>query len=280
MTAIHRRLGSSKGTARLLRVLVLWAGLMAVIVVSSGCDQHKSSDRLDRSMSSDLIWSFMINDSAADARIRKWNKSELRGLMIIDQARAEFYPQFSALLHQVGEGIGIKIEICRAIVRAGEVLSSDPGCEGVDFDFHFVITNGSWTASEWHQAQLVLQDQARELLATVRELLVTESRGKTCRYAIRTSLQIANQIELALHVIDSELPIVLGTCGTGGFLHMLGLYPFDGAQPLDPGKEAESLAEFLVKRTPYGGAYLLRLLYSPEVKPGMDKDEFVRTLPE
>lgn len=77
---------------------------------------------------------------------------------------------------------------------------------------------------------------------------------------MRTNSQISNQIELTVSVIDSKQPIVLGTRGTYMFLHMLGLYPFDGAQPLDPDKEAGSMAAFLTKQTPYGGEYLLRLL--------------------
>ena len=94
------------------------------------------------------------------------------------------------------------------------------------------------------------------------------------------SHQVSNQIEHAVAIIDSKQALVVGKCGTYLFLNMLGLYPFDGVQPLDPATEAGSLAAFLVKRAPYGGAYLLQLLYSPEVKPGMRKAEFIETLPE
>jgi hypothetical protein len=83
---------------------------------------------------------------------------------------------------------------------------------------------------------------------------------------------------LAADVIDSKEPKVLGTCATYGFLHMLGLYPFDGTRALAPSEEAESMAQFLLKQDPYGGAYLLRLLYSTSVKAGMTEIEFEKAL--
>jgi len=227
------------------------------------------------------MWSYMVNDATPDARIRKWTKPRLRGLMIVDQSRAKFHQQFSPLLRQVGESIGVKIDVCGVVAGAGRILpSSEPECAATHFDFHFVITNGSWTESEWHEAQLALQGQAGELLTELREQLATEEKGKTCRYAIRQSSKVSGQIELGVAVIDSELPVVLGKCGTYLFLHMMGLYPFDGAHPLDDAKEADNLATFLVKREPYGATYLLRQLYAPAVSPGMQKAEFVQALPQ
>jgi hypothetical protein len=257
---------------------------MAAVGFSSGCKQAHAQDGPNTQgefATKDLIWSYMVDDATPDARIRKWMKPRLRGLMIIDQSRAKFHKQFSPLLHQVGESIGVKIDLCGAIARAGRILPpSEPDCAATHFDFHFVVTNGSWTESEWHEAQLALQGQAGELLTKLREQLATEEKGKTCRYVIRQSNEVSGQIELGVAVIDSELPIVLGTCGTYSFLHMMGLYPFDGAQPLDPAKEANSLATFLVKREAFGATYFLQQLYAPAVSPGMQKAEFIQTLPQ
>jgi hypothetical protein len=256
---------------------------MAVVGFSSGCEQAHAQDSSNASedFAKDLMWSYMVNDATPDARIRKWTKPRLRGLMIVDQSRAKFYQQFSPLLRQVGENIGVKIEVCRAIVEAGRILPpSGPECAATHFDFHFVITNGSWTETEWHEAQLALQGQAGELLTELREQLATEEKGKTCRYVIRQSSEVSGQIEPGVGVIDSELPIVLGKCGTCSFLHMMGLYPFDGAQPLHDAREAQNLATFLVKQEPFGATYLLRQLYAPNVRPGMPKAEFIQTLPQ
>lgn len=110
--------------------------------------------------------------------------------------------------------------------------------------------------------------------------MLPKKKGKTCRFVIRQSNDVSGQIELGVAVIDSELPIVLGKCGTYSFLHIMGLYPFDGARPLDDAKEAHSLATFLVKGEPYGATYLLRHLYAPAVNPGMRKGEFIQTLPQ
>jgi hypothetical protein len=255
---------------------------MAVVGFSSCCKRALAQDGPNPAgdpASNDLVWSYMVNDTTPDARIRKWTKTRLRGLMIVDQSRAKFHQQFSPLLHQVGESIGVRIDLCEAIVSGGQVVpSSEPDCAGPHFDFHFVITNGDWTEMEWHEAQLALQDQASALLAELRELLASEEEGKTCRSAIRQSSEVPGQIELGVAVIDSKLPIVLGKCGTYTFLNMMGLYPFDGAHPLDDAKEASSLAAFLVKREPYGATYLLQQLYAPAVSPGMQKAEFILTL--
>ena len=255
---------------------------MAVVDFWTGCKQARAQDAPNTqadTATKDLIWSYMVNDATPEARIRKWTKPRLRGLMIIDQSRAKFHQQFSPLLHQVGESIGLEIDVCGAIAEAGRILPlSEPDCAAAHFDFHFVITNGSWAESEWHEAQLALQGQAGELLTKLREQLATEQEGKTCRYMIRQSSEVSGQIELAVAVVDSELPIVLGKCGTYSFLHMMGLYPFDGAQPLDDAKEAKSLATFLMKQEPYGATYLLQQLYAPAVTPGMQKAEFIQTL--
>jgi hypothetical protein len=269
--------------ARLLTSLALATCLMAVLGFSSGCKQAHAQDSSNASedVAKDLMWSYMVNDATPDARIRKWTKPRLRGLMIVDQSRAKFHQQFSPLLRQVGENIGVKIEVCRATVEAGRILPpSEPECAATHFDFHSVITNGSWTETEWHEAQLALRGQAGELLTELREQLATEQKGKTCRHVIRQSSEVSGQIELGVGVIDSALPIVLGKCGTYLFLHMMGLYPFEGAQPLDDAREAENLAAFLVKQEPFGATYLLRQLYASNVTPGMSKAEFIHTLPQ
>lgn len=283
MSAAHHRSSPRSGVARLLGLLALMTCLMAVVGFSSGCKRAHAQDgpnTAEGSASKDLMWSYMVNDATPDARIRKWMKPRLRGLMIVDQSYAKFHQQFSPLLRQVGESIGVKIDVCGAIASAGRILPpSEPDCAATHFDFHFVITNGSWTESEWHEAQLALQGQAGELLTELRGQLATEEKGKTCRYVIRQSSEVSGQIELGVAVIDSELPIVLGKCGTYSFLHMMGLYPLDGAQPLDAAKEAQNLATFLVKQEPYGATYLLQQLYAPSVRPGMPKAEFIQTLP-
>ena len=216
-----------------------------------------------------------------DARIRKWTKPKLWGLMIADQQYWEFHRHFAPLLRQAGHETGIQLDVCSGTLKHGKIHTPlGPSCERASFDFYYVITNGNWTDAEWDPVQRALQGQAGEVLAKVRELLATASEGKTCRYMIRTSDEVANRIELGVAVIDSNQPLVLGTCGTYAFLHMMGLYPFDGPQPLDPNKESESLAEFLLKPTPYGGEHLLRILYSPAVEPGMQEGEFIRTLPQ
>lgn len=263
---------------------VTWVYLIAVITLLVGCERSQRSDaanELDEAVSGDLVWSFMISESSAIAQIRKWDQPALRGLMIIDKSRAEFYGQFSPLLGQVGDAIGLKINACEAVVDAEGVLaSSEADCEGKSFDFHFVVTDGAWTDSEWHDAQDVLDDKAGGLLTNLRNEVAAAPGGEehTCRVAFSYSPRVSTRIERALVLIDSREPVVLGKCGTYLFLNMLGLYPFDGTQPLEPGKEAQSLAKFLLKQTPYGGTYLLRLLYSPKVKPGMSKAEFARAL--
>ena len=285
MKAAHQRFRLRDDVARAVRILALWICLATVACLSAGCERSRdgeASNQASEAISKDRIWSFMINDSTPSARIRKWNKQELRGLMIIDQNRAAFFQQFSPLVRQIGDEIDIKIDACEAIMRPGEVLPPGPGCEWTSFDFYFVITNGTWTESEWHQVQIALQGEASKLLVDLRKVVAAVPGGEehTCRTMLEYSHQVSNQIEHAVAIIDSKQALVVGKCGTYLFLNMLGLYPFDGVQPLDPATEAGSLAAFLVKRAPYGGAYLLQLLYSPEVKPGMRKAEFIETLPE
>lgn len=200
--------------------------------------------------------------------------------MIVDEERAAFYEQFPPLLRQVGKDIDIDIETCAAVVESGESTPpSGSGCQGNNFDFYYVITNGSWTDLEWRNVQSILNSPAaEEVVLTLREQLATVAEGKTCRVVTRTRSPVDKEIVLAAEVVDSIQPKVLGTCATYGFLQMLGLYPFDGSRALDPNVEAESMAEFLLKQTPNGGVYLLKLLYSASVRPGMTKAEFIKTL--
>lgn len=263
------------------RWLRICASLIVITSLTAACERQQANRTASPLESSqDLIWSFMVNDSEQDARIKKWSKQELRGLMIVDIERAAFYDQFSALLQQAGKNINVNIETCVTVVESAESTPpSGSGCQGNSFDFYYVITNGSWTDVQWRSVQSVLNSPAaEEVVLTLREQLATLAEGRTCRVMTRTRSPVDKEIVLAAEVVDSIQPKVLGTCATYGFLQMLGLYPFDGSQALDPDKEAESMAEFLLKQTPYGGEYLLKLLYSASVKPGMTKAEFIKTL--
>ena len=138
MSEAHHRSCPRSGVTPLLGVLALTTCLIGVGGFSSGCKRAQAQDgpnTTEVSASKDLMWSYMVNDATPDARIRKWTKPTLRGLMIVDQSRAKFHQQFSPLLHQVGESIGIKIDVCGAIVKAGRVLPlSEPGCAVTHFD--------------------------------------------------------------------------------------------------------------------------------------------------
>jgi len=261
----------------------MWVSLIMMLGVATACEAQQTNDSSTPPKSSqDLVWSFMVNDSEQDARIKKWTKKTLHGLVIVDQDRAAFYEQFSPLLREVGKSIDVDIETCSTVVGAGAVVqSSGPKCPGAGLDFYYVITNGSWTDSHWKSVKSILNNQAaEELVFKLREQLSTAPSGRTCRVVTRTKSEIGKDIVLAADVIDSKEPKVLGTCATYGFLHMLGLYPFDGARALAPSEEAESMAQFLLKQDPYGGVYLLRLLYSPSVKAGMTETEFEEALSE
>ena len=249
-----------------------------------GCDGSEDGHSKTLSGSGaadDLIWSYMINEISSIDRIRKWDQANLKGLMIVDESRVQFYDQFTPLMRQVGEDIGIKIDACEAVVSAGGIQPprESSGCDGTPFDFYFVVADGTWTETEWHGAQETLDARAVELLDGIRERIATvPGEEHTCRIAFGYDPDAANRIEHAVVVMDSEQPLMLGKCGTYLFLNMLGLFPFEGPQPLDPAKEAKSLAELLLKQTPNGGTYLLKLLYSPNVKPGMSKIEFLQAV--
>jgi hypothetical protein len=268
---------------RTLVMLATWACLAAIASLAMGCERqsvdpspHGESD----AASKDLIWSFITDDSLRDPRIHKWIKPELRGLMIIDHARADFYREFAPLAHQVGDEGGIRINICEAIVTLDESVLPSPGCDGTSFDFYFVITDGNWTELEKDRVGKVLSADAAYLFSDLRNDIATTQRGKEniCRYVRKFNDKLAGELVGGLAIVDSKEPRFLGKCSSYLFLNMLGLYPFDGTQPLDPDKEAGNIAEFLLKRTPYGAEYLLRLLYAPAVKPGMHKPEFIQTL--
>ena len=120
MKAAHQRFRLRDDVARAVRILALWICLATVACLSAGCERSRdgeASNQASEAISKDRIWSFMINDSTPSARIRKWNKQELRGLMIIDQNRAAFFQQFSPLVRQIGDEIDIKIDACEAIMR-------------------------------------------------------------------------------------------------------------------------------------------------------------------
>lgn len=265
-----------------MRLPTLVSCMAFIVGLLAGCErqqENQSPNSPGPTISKDLVWSFFVSDTEPGARIRKWSKPELWGLIIVDPTRDAFYQQFAPLLRQAGEGSGVKIHVCEAIVESSELVRPyEANCGKPNYDFYLVATNGGWSGEEWQRAGTALQGQAGEMLAEVREQLATLP-GKTCRAGVRSNPQVANQIELAVSVIDSSESLVFGKCGVLVSLYMLGVQPFDGARPLELEKEAENLALFLTKRTPYGGTYLLQLLYAPSVKPGMQKDEFLGTLP-
>lgn len=286
MSSINGRLGARFDVGRHFSTLAFWTCVVAVVGLSSGCERQQHDQPASEApdlISQDLIWSFMINDSAPNARIRKWTKPKLWGLMIVDQGYASFYQQFAPLLRQAGVESGIQIDVCNGTLTQGEVRKPlGPTCERASFDFYFVITDGDWTEAEWSVVQRTLQGRPGELLVDLRKVIAAVPGGEehTCRSMLGFGQQASNEIEHALAIIDSKQSLALGKCGTYLSLNMLGLYPFDGPQPLDPIVESETLAGFLLKSTPYGAEYLLKILYSPAVAPGMEKAEFLQTLPE
>jgi hypothetical protein len=261
--------------ARSLCICLLICGLLL------GCERkQESASEPNIQESKELLWSFMTSDSVSQPVIKKWTKSEIRGLMIVDEENIAFYKQFSPLIHQIGQEIGVNIELCEAAMSA--LASSSYDCREAGLDFYLVVANGNWTDSQWDQVQHSLGGRAADLFSNLRRDVDAgqSTEEPVCRYALATNnTQVPGQIENAFAIIDSSQPIVFGKCGAYLFLNMLGLNPFDGRQPLNLSKEADSVAEFLLKPTPYGATFLLKLLYSPTVKPGMNKTEFVESLP-